>query len=310
MSVIGLDISKNKVDGYCLPRQEAFQFPLSELDKAVLFIQKKNPQRVLLEASGGYERPWVKALQSAKIPVFVEHPLRQNYYRKALGHLAKTDPEDAKALAIYALTQAEALAPTQAKAPLLEALKNLVSRRDGLVQQQTAEKNRVQQFQHQPQVLQSIERGLIFLKEEILLIEKQIQELINQSDSLKEKQLLLCSTPGVAQKTSWTLLGYLPELGELNRKEIAALCGLAPYQQQSGQWKGRASIKGGRAPVRKVLYMAVLSASRHCPVIACYYKHLVEKGKPKKVALVACMHKLIRILNRIIATKTPFSLDL
>ena len=171
------------------------------------------------------------------------------------------------------------------------------------------EKTRRQQVEGQLLVEASIERHLAYLSQELSLLDEAIEALIAGSEELSEKQQLLTSCPGVGDKTAWALLGFLPELGQLNRKAIGALAGLAPFQQQSGQWRGKACIRGGRSTVRKALYMAALSATRHCPPIAKFYQHLLDQGKPKKVALVASMHKLLRILNQMLATKSHFILD-
>ena len=155
----------------------------------------------------------------------------------------------------------------------------------------------------------SVERSLEYLSQELSTLDGAIETLIAESPDLAEKQQLLTSCPGVGDKTAWSLLGLLPELGQLNRKAVGALAGLAPFQQQSGQWQGKACIRGGRSAVRKALYMAALSTTRYCPPIAKFYQHLTQQGKAKKVALVACMHKLLRILNQMLATNSPFRLD-
>jgi transposase len=306
MRVVGIDISKNKIDGYCLPDNQSFQYSLSELATATQAIEALKPDWIILEASGGYERPWVKALQDVNLPVAVEHPLRQSYYRKALGQQTKTDPQDAKALACYGLAHSDKLVNYSPKTKALQSICELVDRRNSLVEQQSAEKNRLQQCKPGSLIQGSIERTLKHLQEEIQTIETSIQTLISEDVELKQKQELLVTVPGVASKTTWSLLAYLPELGKLNRKAIASLAGLAPFQQQSGQWRGKACIRGGRAPVRKALYMATMTAVKYCQPIKDFYQRLVEQGKAKKLALTACMHKLLRILNCILKAEKSF----
>jgi len=270
MRVVGIDISKNKIDGYCLPDNQSFQYSLNELAEAVKKIQTLKPDWIILEASGGYERPWVKALQDVNLSVAVEHPLRQSYYRKVLGHLVKTDSQDAKALACYALAHNDNLVNYCPKTEALQSVCELVDRRNSLVEQQSAEKNRLQQSTPKSFVHGSMQRILKQLEKEIIKIEKAIQTLISEDEALKKEQELLMTVSGVAEKTTWSLLAYLPELGKLNRKAIASLAGVAPFQQQSGQWHGKACIKGGRAPVRKALYMATLTAVKYCPPIKAF----------------------------------------
>jgi transposase len=307
---VGIDVSKDSLEivwlaedqdqthRLCLPNSpEEFQ-GLLEL------CQQRPCKCILLEASGGYEQRLVLALALAKLPVVVINPKRARDFAKAAGRLAKTDRIDAQVLALMAKTLPPEIRPLPDEQLLL--LKELTTRRDQLVQFQTAEKIRLQQEPNRI-VWQSIQRLLQNLQRQIARIEAEIRQLIQQSPVWQAKEQLLRSVPGVGEQTAACLLAHLPELGQLNRRQIAALVGVAPLNRDSGRFHGHRAIWGGRLKVRNVLYMATLTATRFNPVIQQFYHRLCEAGKPAKVALVACMRKLLILLNAILRTGQPWN---
>jgi transposase len=261
------------------------------------------PVLIVLEASGGLERKVTRALASAELPVVVVNPRQVRDFAKATGRLAKTDRMDAEVLALFGEAVRPALRPL-ADEVLLE-LRALIARRRQITEMIVAERNRLCGASRAVQ--KRIDAHIRWLEAELDRADKDLDQSIRQSPIWQENQDLLRSVPGVGPVISRTLLAELPELGRLNRKQIAALVGVAPLNRDSGTLKGRRTIWGGRATVRATLYMAALVASRRNSVIRTFYKRLCNAGKAPKVALVACMRKLLTILNAMIKHKTRWS---
>jgi transposase len=259
---------------------------------------------IVLESTGGLERPLAAALMEAGHQVAIVNPRQVRDFAKGLGLLAKTDRIDARVLALFGQ---KAEPRTSVKTTDQQAeLEALVLRRRQLVDFRTAELNRQQQSPSR-KARQSIDKSLRFLARQIEDLERAIAQLIRSDDQWKHKADLVETTPGVGPVTAVTLVAELPELGQLNRQEIAALVGLAPFNNDSGEHRGVRSICGGRATVRNVLYMAALAATRFNPTIKRFFQRLRQHGKSFKVAIVACMRKLLTILNTIIKTDTPWT---
>jgi transposase len=259
---------------------------------------------VVLEATGGYQTSVVAALIIRKIPVAVVNPRQVRDFAKALGKLAKTDAVDAEVLMRFAqAVRPEPRQPPDEHTLLVEAV---LTRRRQVVEMLTAERNRL--AQSAKRIRPSIEATIEFLRKQLDDINEDIDAAIRQSPVWREKEDLLRSVPGVGRIVATTLLCELPELGRLNRKEVAALVGVAPFNRDSGTLRGRRTIWGGRASVRSALFMAAVSASRFNPIIRGFYERLRAAGKLKKVALVACMRKLLTILNSMMRDSRPWQL--
>ncbi len=270
-------------------------------------LKQYAPRLIVLEASGGYERAAVAALQKSGLAVAVANPRQVRDYAKASGILAKTDSIDALVIARFGkvFKPRPALIRDDADVELTE----LMRRRRQLIEIQTAERNRVGGAVSE-RAKDRIERHLLWLNNELIELNSEIDEHIRQHTETSEQGELLCSVPGVGRITSLTLLAELPELGTLNRKKIAALVGVAPFNRDSGKYRGRRCIWGGRAEVRAVLYMAALVGARHNPLLKDFYERLLNAGKPKKVALVAVMRKLLTILNAMARSNQPWELNM
>lgn len=254
---------------------------------------------VAVEATGGYERTLLHGLLRARLPVARVNPLHVRRFAQSRGILAKTDRIDAAVLADFARLNADRIRPMQPLDDNALMLRELTARRRQLTEQCVA--NRAQ-LEHAtlPAVRQSIRRTVRHLQQEVLGIEEQIQRLIEQDPKLAERQRKLLTVAGIGRRVSRILVSELPELGQLDRRKIAALVGVAPFNDDSGTRGGRRHIQGGRATVRAALYMATLVATRHDPVIRAHYEHLKANGKPKKVALVACMRKRLNHLTALL----------
>ena len=252
------------------------------------------------EATGGYETALVVALAAAALPVVVANPRQVHDFGKATGQLAKTDRLDAQLLALFA----ERVQPAPRPVPdaALQQLAALSTRRRQLVDMLTAERDRLEHAA--APVRRELTRHIHWLKRRVTAVDRDLEDTLQQSPIWRAKENLLRSAPGVGPVVSRTLLTDLPELGQLTRKEIAALVGVAPLARDSGTLRGTRVIWGGRAPVRAVLYMGALVAAHRNPVIRAFYRRLLALGKPKKVALVACMRKLLTILNAMMRTNT------
>ena len=261
---------------------------------------------IVLEATGGYEKPLAAELLEAGLPVVVANPRQVRDFANGLGQRAKTDPIDAHVLAKFA--QIVQPAPKTHSTPQTAELAELVRRRRQLNDLRCQESNRLLMIHH-PKVKKSIKKMIKTLDFQINEIDQLIREHIDTDDNFKNKDRILQSTPGVGPQTSAMLIANLPELGKLNRQEIAALAGLAPYDRSSGKYNGRAHIWGGRKDVRSVLYMAAFTACRFNPVIRRLAERLKQKGKAYKVVITACMRKLLVILNTMVRNQTLWSLE-
>lgn len=272
------------------------------IEKLIPRLQPLSPTLIVVEATGGLELAVVAAMVTAKLPVAVVNPTRVRQFARSTGQWAKTDRIDARNLAHFA----------QAVRPRVRALRSeeeehlaaLVTRRRQVVVMLTAEKNRC--ISTRPQVRQRLEAHIEWLEEELSSLDEEIERFIDGNPLWEEKDSLLRSVPGVGPVTAATLLAELPELGTLNRQKIAALVGVAPVNKDSGKKRGKRRIFAGRASVRRALYMAALNASRFNPVIKSFYQRLLGRGKDKKVALTACMRKLLVILNSMVRDQEPW----
>jgi transposase len=302
--VVGIDVSKDRLDIAILPGGGAFILARDAdgLEALVARLQKLAPQAVALEATGGYETVVAATLGAAGLPVVVVNPAQVRAFGRALGQRAKTDPIDARLIARFtAMTQPQ-IRPLPDAAT--QHLADLVARRRQIIAMMVAERQR--RARATPRLCRSIDRLLRALQAELSAIDRQIDDDVRASPAWREQENLLASVPGVGPTIARTLIAELPELGRLDRRAIAALAGLAPWTRQSGQWKGRSYIGGGRASVRAVLHMGAVTASRHNPPLKAFRDRLIAAGKPKMVALVAVARKLLTILNAIIRTKQPW----
>ena len=300
----GIDVAKAKVDVAVRPTGQKWSIAYDERGVRELISQMKemSPALVVLEASGGLELPLVATLAAAELPVVVVNPRQVRDFARATGTLAKTDALDAAVLAHFA----DAVRPSVR--PLRDAetqvLNSLTARRHQVMTMLVSEKNRLGTAISA--VRPRIETHAAWLEQELDDLDHELRETLRQSPVWREKDDLLRTVPGVGEQLSLTLLAHLPELGTLDRREIAALVGVAPFNRDSGTLRGTRTVWGGRARVRAALYMGALVASRHNPVIRDFYQRLVASGKPKKVALVACMRKLLVILNSILRHGSPW----
>jgi transposase len=301
---VGIDVSKDWLEVAICDSQTHWRLPnreagITELVKRLTCLQ---PTLIVFEASGGYEMLAASSLVTAGLPVAVVNPTRVRNFAKASGKYAKTDRIDGDMIALFGKTIRPQPRATQTSDELL--LSGLVTRRKQIVEMLTAEKNRLHSTP--PDLQESLQQHILWLEGELNFFDNEISLFIKRDLASQEKAIIMQSVPGVGPVTAATLLAELPELGKLDRKKVAALVGVAPINHDSGKKKGKRRVFGGRAKVRSVLYMAALSASKSNPVIKPFYDRLVESGKEKKVALTACMRKLLVILNAMIANETPF----
>lgn len=303
--IAGIDVSKHRFDVCLLPEAQARQFTTDApgIQALVEFLNNASLQLIVLEATGGYELTLSAELVAAGLPVAVVNPRQIRDYAKAMGLLAKTDAIDASVIAHFGLAvqpQCRAM-PT----PEEQAIKDLMARRRQLVAMRTAESNRLEHARSF-EIRQSVHLVLNTLIRQIAEIDKRMNKTIKNSPIWREKDQLLQSVPGIGPTTSQMLLAALPELGQLNRRQIASLVGVAPMNHDSGQCRGKRMIRGGRTDVRTALYMPALVAARHNPLIRTFYQRLRASGKCAKVALTACIRKLLILLNAILKTKQPY----
>jgi len=303
---VGIDVAKDRLDVAQRPGTEAWGVTNDERGIADLVARLKalRPTLVVLEATGGIELPVVGALAAAGLPVVVVNPRQVREFARATGRLAKTDAIDAQVLARFAEAVRPALRPLPDAAT--HQLSSLVARRRQVIVMLTAEKNRLRTAA--PVVRDHIKEHIVWLERSLSDMDRELGQVIHSSDIWRAQDNLLQSAPGVGPVLSTTLLAELPELGSLNRKEIAALVGVAPLNRDSGTLRGRRTVWGGRSQVRTALYMAALAATRFNPVIRAFYQRLETAGKPKKVALTACMRKLLTILNAMMRHQTPWQI--
>ncbi len=302
---VGFDVSKDWFDIAVRPTQVAWRAAQDEAGIVELVQQlgELHPRLVVLEATGGYETLLVVALGTAAIPVAVVNPRQVRDFARSQGKLAKTDRLDAAVIAQFGEvsgTVAQPLVPAAAR-----ELEALVARRRQVIQMKVAEQQRRQRAL--PVVQQRIDRVLAVLERELEDLDRDLTDRLRESPLWREREELLRGVPGVGPAVTFALLADLPELGSLTRKQIAALVGVAPLARDSGKFRGQRTCWGGRASVRAALYMAALVASRYNTVIRTFYQRLCAAGKPKKVALTACMRKLLTILNAIFRHQTPWN---
>lgn len=301
----GIDVSKARLDVALSTAEAGWSFPNSEAGVRELVdrLRAIAPVLVVMEATGGFEVPVAAALAAAEVPVVIVNPRQVRDFAKATGQLAKTDAIDARILARFAVQ----VRPVVRTLPDAEArtLDALLGRRRQIVEMITAEKNRLG-FALAP-LHKGIEKHIRWLERQLADVDHDLDERIRRSPIWKAKSNLLQEVPGVGPNLARTLIAELPELGHLSHKQIAALVGVAPIARDSGSFRGKRMIWAGRAPVRSALYMSIWSASRWNPVIRVFYRRLREKGKPPKVAQVACMRKLLTILNAMIRDGAPWN---
>lgn len=303
-SFIGIDVSKATLDVVILPGGTPLRFANDARGIAALTerLQALAPALIVLEPTGGFELGITSALAAVHLPVVVVNPRQVREFARATGRLAKTDRLDAEVLARFGETVRPA--PRALKDAATEELKALLTRRQQLIEMLTAEKNRRRLARKR--VRADIDTHIRFLQARLKDTDGQLKALIQSSPLWRAQEELLRSVPGVGPVLATTLLASLPELGRLNRREIAALVGVAPFARESGAWRGSRRIFGGRAPVRAVLYMATVAAVRCNPVLGAFHRRLREAGKKPKVALTACMRKLLTILNAIMRDRRPW----
>lgn len=308
-SFLGIDVSKDKLDLGSLPGGELQQFANDPAGHTALLarIRELPKPMIVIESTGGYERGILFALQDAGVPVALVNARQVRDFAKGLGQLAKNDRLDAIVLARFA--QLVAPPPTEKTSPKMRELDALVTRRRQLLDLRVAEQNRVAQASDKF-IQQTFKRLLKAFDAELKKVEDRIAKLLESDDQWKNKLELLQSTPGIGKTTGAALIAELPELGRLNRQQIAALVGVAPFCHDSGNFRGKRSIAGGRASLRSVLYMAALTARRCNPVIKAFAARLAQAGKAFKTIQIACIRKLLVILNTMLKNQTPWSCQL
>lgn len=302
--VIGIDVSKQQLDVHVLGHELAFSVP-RDTEAVAGLAERLRPlaaTAIGIEATGGFETIVAAGLAGAGLPVVVVNPAQVRAFANALGKRAKTDPIDAAVIARFVAATRPEIRPLKDRETRL--LADLVGRRRQIVAMIGAERQR--QRTAPPRVKNSIARLLRALERELTSLDGDIDDAVKGSPAWREAENLLRSVPGIGPTVARTLIAELPELGSLDRRQVAALVGLAPWTRQSGQWRGRSCIGGGRAPVRAALFVAAMVASRHNPDLKAFRDRLVAAGKPKLVALIAVARKLITILNAILRDKTPW----
>jgi len=301
---VGIDVSKSRLDVDAYPTAAPLSFDNDEAGRcdALAALRNKQPTLIVVEATGGLETPMVAMLAAEGLSVAVVNPRQARDFAKALGILAKTDRVDAHVLARFA----QAIRPEARPRPSQETteLAALLVRRRQLIEMHTAENNRLKSAL--PRVAKAIRTHLAWLEKRLAETDQDLDKMIRASPVWQHKAELMESVPGMGRVTTTALLAQLPELGTLSNKQISGLVGVCPYSRDSGSMRGRRTIWGGRASVRAALYMAALVGSRYNPVLKAFYQRLVAAGKPKKAALVACMRKLLTILNSMIKHDQPW----
>jgi transposase len=301
---VGIDVSKETLDVAVLGKKSVEQFANTKkgIARLVRHLKQVPLRLIVVEATGGYEEALVLALFEAGLPVALVSPQRVRQYARAKGRLAKTDQLDAQLLAEYG----KAIQPRLCvgKSEARKKLSALVARRNQLNDMLQAEKNRLRTSSLE--VKNSLKRVLACLKAEMKEVEQEIRQVLKAHDKLGEQEKLLRTAKSIGPVTAATLLADLPELGQLDRQEIAALVGVAPMNADTGKKRGYRKTKGGRPEVRRTLYMATLTGVCHNPILKPHYEQLVKRGKEKKVALTACMRKLLTILNAMLRDQQPF----
>ena len=303
-SYVGIDVAKSRLDVAVLGKERVWQVDNTRdgITRLVEQMQELQPELIVVEATGGYQRGVVDALFWAGLVVAVVNPARVRQFARACGLLAKTDKLDAQVLAVFG----QKVQPRryESKSEAGKHLSALLVRRKQLDEMLKAEQNHLRTISQS--LKGSVQRMISTLKAEKKALDAQIQQVVAEQAAWQEQREILKSAPGVGKVTTATLLAELPELGKMDRKKIAALVGVAPMNYDSGKKRGYRKTKGGRGDVRSVLYMATLVATRRNPLIRTQYQHLLKRGKLKKVALIACMRKFLTILNAMLRDKQPF----
>jgi transposase len=296
--VVGIDVSKDRLDVHVLPAGEAFAVSrdAAGLEALIGRLLPLAPRTVAVEATGGFETVVAASLGAASLPVVVVNPAQVRAFAVALGKRAKTDPIDAAVIARFVAATDPEVRPLPDEET--QALADLVTRRRQIIAMIVAERQREKRAARRTK--KSIVRLLKALQKELTDIDQDIDDTVRGSPLWREKEDLLASVPGIGKTIARTLLAELPEIGTLDRRQIAALAGLAPWTRQSGQWRGKSFIGGGRAPVRSALFMGALVAARCNPTLRTFHQRLLDAGKPKMVALIAVARKLLTTLNAII----------
>lgn len=304
---VGIDVSKDRLDVHVRPGGEAFAVARNGkgLEELVERLRALAPALVAVEATGGFETIVAAAIAGAGLPLAVVNPAQVRHFAQAVGKRAKTDPIDAAVIARFA----EAVQPQPRALPDAAArlLAELVGRRRQLIEMLVAERQREKRVEA-ARVRKSLTRHIAALQKELPIIDHEIDIMVRGSPVWREKEDLLISFPGVGDTLARTFLAEVPELGRLRRREIASLVGVAPFTRQSGNWKGKSMIGGGRAAARSAAFMAALSAIRCNPVLRAFYQQLLAAGKPKMVALIAVARKILTILNAMLRDNKPWQI--
>ena len=302
---VGVDVSKDRLDVHLRPSGRAFAVPRDGpgLDRLAAELRALSPGLVVLEATGGFEVTVAAALAAASLPLAVVNPRQIRDFARATGRLAKTDRLDAEAIALFA----ERVRPEPRPVPGEEAqaLAELVARRRQIVEMIGMESNR-RRGARSPKVRRTLDATLALLQAQLTALDGDIDDAVRGCPAWREAEDLLRTVPGVGSVTARTLVAELPELGRLDRRAIAALVGVAPLNRDSGVMRGHRAIAGGRTGVRNLLYMTTLAAVRWNPVVRRHYQQLTARGRPKKVALIACLRRLLGMLNAMLRTKSPW----
>lgn len=303
--IVGIDVSKDRLDVVVRPSGETFAVDRNAagVEKLAARLHELSPHIVALEATGGFETVAAAGLGAAGLPVAVVNPVQVRAFAKAIGQRAKTDPIDARVIAHFA--EATSLEPRPLADEQTRLLADLVGRRRQIVAMIGAERQREQRVTAS-RLRKSIARLIKALEKELASMDADIDDAIKGSPAWRAKEELLTSVPGIGPVISRTLVAELPELGQLSHKQIAALAGLAPFTRQSGKWRGKSFIGGGRTAVRAALFMGAMVAKKYNPVLKAFFDRLVAAGKPKMVALIAVARKLLTILNAIVRDNQPW----
>jgi len=295
---VGIDVGKAQLDIFIYERGVYFSVEnnVQGIRKGLGRLGRYSVERIVIEATGRYEHAFVDMALDKDLPVVIANPLQVRRYAGAIGQLAKTDEIDSRLIAEYAaIIQPQV---RKHKSKIILKIKDLLARRRQLIEMMTMEKNRRQIM---PAFLKAdIQRVIDHLQRQLEKVDKQLNLLVEKEEAWRQKRTILLSMPGIGPVVVNTLLGDLPELGALTNKQIAALTGVAPYNRDSGSLRGKRRIRGGRSTVRTTLFMAVLTSVQHNPVIKHFYQRLVAAGKHKKVALTACIRKMVIMLNAMI----------
>jgi len=302
---VGIDVSKDRLDVHILPSGQAFAVTRNGkgLNELVEQLSSLRPHLIAVEATGGFESIVAAALGGAHLPLVVVNPAQVRHFAQAVGKRAKTDPIDAAVIARFA----EAVKPEPRELPdeAARLLSELVGRRVQVLEMLVAERQREQRASA-VRVVKSLKRHIAALEKELPEIDRDIDTMVRGSPVWREKEDLLVTFPGVGKGTAHSILADLPELGRLTRREIASLVGIAPFTRQSGRWKGKSMIAGGRPSVRSAIYMAALTAMQWNPVMSAFYQGLLARGKPRMVALIAVARKVLITLNAMLRDKKPW----